>query len=47
MDDVSGLAYRSNDFANILTVARKSNFTCIYVFHTIFLCLTLPGQIGR
>ena len=35
MDDVSGLADRSNDFANFLSVARKFNFTCVYVFHTI------------
>ena len=36
MDDVSGLADRSNNFANFLTVARKFNFTCVYVFHTIY-----------
>ena len=38
MDDVLGLANKSNDFANFLTVSRKFNFTCAYVFHTI--CLT-------
>ena len=24
------------DFANFLTVARKFNFSCVYVFHTIY-----------
>ena len=36
MDDVSGLADKSNNFANFLTVPRKFNFTCVYVFHTIY-----------
>ena len=36
MDDFSGLADRSNEFANFFTVARKFSFTCIYVFHTIY-----------
>ena len=36
MDDVSGLAYRSNNFANFLTVAQKINFTGVYVFYTIY-----------
>ena len=36
MDDVSGLADRPNDFANLLTVARKFNFTYVYVFHKIY-----------
>ena len=36
IDDVSKLADRSNDFANYLTVARQFNFTCVYVFHTIY-----------
>ena len=35
-DDVSGLADRFNDFANFFSVARKFNFTCVYVFHTIY-----------
>ena len=30
-DDV----YKSDDFANFLTVSRKSSFTCVYVFHSI------------
>ena len=28
MDDVSGLADRSNESGNFLTVAQKFNFTC-------------------
>ena len=35
MENVSGLAVRSNDFANFLTAAQKFNFTCVYNFHTI------------
>ena len=33
---VSGLADRSNDFANFLNVARKFKFTCVYVFHAVY-----------
>ena len=36
MDDVSGLAGKSDDFANFLTVSRKFDFTCVYVFHTMY-----------
>ena len=36
MDDVSGLADKSDDFANFLTVSRKFNFICICVFHTMY-----------
>ena len=36
MDDVSGLADKSNNFANFLTVSRKFNFSCVYVFHTMY-----------
>ena len=36
MDNVSGLAGRSNYFANFLTAARKFNITCDYIFHTIY-----------
>ena len=39
MDDVSGLADKSEDFSNFLTVCRKYGFTCVYVFHTIY-----PGR---
>ena len=33
MDDASGLADESDNFANFRTVSRKFNFTCVYVFH--------------
>ena len=36
MDDVSGLADKSDEFANFLTVSRKYGLTCVYIFHTIF-----------
>ena len=36
MDDVSGLADRSEEFANFLTVSRKYGLTCVYIFHTIY-----------
>ena len=36
MDDVSGLADKSEDFSNFLTVSRKYGFSCVYVFHTIY-----------
>ena len=36
MDDVSGLVDKSNNFASFLTVARKFNFTVVYVFHTMY-----------
>ena len=36
MDDVLGLADKSETFANFLTVSRKSGLTCTYVFHTIY-----------
>ena len=39
MDDVSGLADKSADFSNFLTVSRKYGFSCVYVFHTIY-----PGR---
>ena len=35
-DDVSGLADNSNKFASFLTVARKYNYNCVYIFHTIY-----------
>ena len=35
MGDVSGLG-KSNSFANFLTVSRKFNSTCVYVFHTMY-----------
>ena len=36
MDDVFGLADKSKSFANSITVARKFNYTCLYIFHVIF-----------
>ena len=36
MDDVSGIADKSDDFANFLNVSRKYGITCVYIFHTIF-----------
>ena len=36
MNDVSGLAGKSTNFSNFLTVSRKYGFSCIYVFHTIY-----------
>ena len=35
-DDVSGLAVNSKKFASFLTVARKYNDNCFYIFHTIY-----------
>ena len=35
-DDVSGLADNSKKFASFLTVARKYNYNCVYIFHTIY-----------
>ena len=32
MDDVSGLADRSNEFANFLNVWQKYGLTCVYIF---------------
>ena len=39
LDDASGLADKSQDFSNFLTVTRKYGFSCLYVFHTIY-----PGR---
>ena len=36
MDDVSGLADETKNFASFLTVARKYRYSCVYIFHTIF-----------
>ena len=36
MDDVSGLADKSDEFPNFLTVSRKYAITCVYIFHTIY-----------
>ena len=34
MDNVLGLADKSDNLANFFTVSRKVNFTCVYVFYT-------------
>ena len=36
MDNVSGLADKSNDFSNFLTVSRKFGNICLYIFHIIY-----------
>lgn len=36
IDDIPGLADKSENFANFLTVSRKFGFTCVYIFHTIY-----------
>ena len=36
MDNVSGLADKSNDFGSFLTVCKKFECSCIYIFHTIY-----------
>ena len=36
MDDVSGLAEKSHNFANFLTVPKKYRFSCLFVYHTIY-----------
>ena len=36
MSNVSGLAKKSDNFANFLTVSRKYGITCVYIFHTIY-----------
>ena len=35
MDDVSGLADLSIKLANLLTIARKYRYHCVYIFHTV------------
>ena len=36
IDDVSGPADKSDNFANFLTVSTKDGFSCLNVFHTIY-----------
>ena len=36
MDDVSGLADKSNDFANFLRVSWKFGYTYLYIFHVLY-----------
>ena len=35
-DDLSGLADNSKKFSSFLTVARKYNYNCVYIFHMIY-----------
>ena len=35
-DDVSSLADESKKFAAFLTVTRKYDHSCVYIFHTVF-----------
>ena len=37
MNNVTGLADRSEKFANFLTVSRKYGLTFLYIFNTIYL----------
>ena len=37
MGGVSGLADKSDEFANFLTVSRKYGLMCVYIFLTIYL----------
>ena len=36
MDNVSGLADKSNKFSNFLRVSRKLGYTCLHIFHLIY-----------
>ena len=36
MDDVPGLADESKSLGSFLKVAPKFNYTCVYIFHTIY-----------
>ena len=40
MDDVSGLADKSNEFCSFLTVSRRYRYSCIYIFHIVFPALS-------
>ena len=37
MGDLSSLAHQSNTFANFMTVTRKFDYHCVYIFHFILL----------
>ena len=36
MNNVSGLANKSDVFSNFLTVSKKYGLSCLYIFHTIY-----------
>ena len=44
-DDVSGLADKSNNFANFLTISRKFGYICLYIFHIIYLTKSIWQMI--
>ena len=48
MEDISGLADESKKFASFLTIARKFNYTCVFLFHVIYseksIWRTIPSQ---
>ena len=44
-DDVSGLADKSNDFSNFLTVSRIFGYICLYIFHIIYLTKSIWQMI--
>ena len=50
MDNFSGLADKSKKFASFLTVSRKFNYTCVYIFHNIYpeksIWRKIPSQIN-
>ena len=45
MGDVSGLADKSNDFANFSTVSRKFDCICLYIFHIVYLTKSIWQMI--
>ena len=45
MDDVSGLADKSNGFTNFLTVSRKFGYICLHIFHIIYLTKSIWQMI--
>ena len=45
MNDVSGLQDKSNEFSNFLTVPRKFGYTCLYIFHIIYLTKSIWQMI--
>ena len=47
LDDVSGLADRSDTFSNFLTVSRKFGLTYVYVFHTLYPTRQLINDTGK
>ena len=37
VENVSDLADKSNEFGSFLTVSRKFGYSCIYLFHILYL----------